>query len=113
MIFPEEENPLKQKEIDDLLNWAQEELKNKAAKVKITNKLESHPCVVTVEEMAAARHILKTQAHQFSEDMLFTLLQPRLELNPKHPIIKKLNDLVTSNPELASLLIKQVSETSS
>lgn len=103
-----ETNPLKQSEIDSLLNWAQDQLKNKAAKVKITNKLESHPCVVTVEEIAAARHLLKTQANQFTEDMLFTLLQPRLEINPKHPIIKKLNSLVTSNPELASLVIKQL-----
>ncbi|XP_065201134.1 heat shock protein 75 kDa, mitochondrial [Planococcus citri] len=103
-----EENPLRQTEIDNLLKWAQDQLQNKAAKVKITNKLDSHPCVVTVEEMAAARHIIKTQAHQFSEDMMYTLLQPRLELNPKHPIVKKLSSLVSSNPELASLLIKQL-----
>lgn len=33
----------------------------KVAKVRSTGKLESHPCVVTVEEMAAARHFIKTQ----------------------------------------------------
>ena len=37
-------------------------LGQKAAKIKTTSKLESHPCVVTVEEMAAARHFIKTQA---------------------------------------------------
>ena len=36
-------------------------LGQKAAKIKTTSKLESHPCVVTVEEMAAARHFIKTQ----------------------------------------------------
>ena len=30
-------------------------------KVVTTSKLDSHPCVVTVEEMAAARHFIKTQ----------------------------------------------------
>jgi hypothetical protein len=29
--------------------------------VKTTKKLHSHPCVITVEEMAAARHFIKTQ----------------------------------------------------
>jgi hypothetical protein len=29
--------------------------------VRSTGKLESHPCVITVEEMAAARHFIKTQ----------------------------------------------------
>lgn len=85
------------------------QLDGKATDVKITNKLENHPCVVTVEEMGTARHFIKTSGHKLSEDMIYTLLQPRFQLNPKHPIIKKLNTMTKTNPELASLLIKQVS----
>jgi hypothetical protein len=33
----------------------QAQLGTKASKVKTTRKLQSHPCVITVEEMAAAR----------------------------------------------------------
>lgn len=58
--------------------------------------------------MAAARHIVQTQSSKFDNEMIFSLLQPRFELNPKHPIIIKLSSLTSSNPELASLLIKQV-----
>ena len=41
---------------------------SKAARVKTTRRLESHPCVVTVEEMAAARHFIKTQGANFNEE---------------------------------------------
>jgi len=58
-------------------------LTGKVHNVKTTNKLESHPCVVTVEEMAAARHFLRTQSQHLPEESRYTLLQPQLEINPK------------------------------
>ena len=61
--------------------------------------------------MGAARHILKMQHIQkkMSDEMRDSILAPCLELNPKHPIIKKLSTLNQSDPEFASLLLKQVS----
>ena len=58
--------------------------------------------------MAAARHFVKTQGANFSEEQRFNILQPTLEINPKHPIIKKLQDLKTSNPKLATLVTEQL-----
>ena len=52
----------------DMSDWVKVTLGQKAAKVKTTSKLENHPCVVTVEEMAAARHFIKTQGANFSEE---------------------------------------------
>ena len=52
---------LELKEQTELTDWVKVTLGQKAAKIKTTSKLESHPCVVTVEEMAAARHFIKTQ----------------------------------------------------
>lgn len=83
-------------------------LKNKAYEVKVTNRLESHPCVVTVQDMAAARHFIRTQSHQFNDEMRYSLLRPRLEINPNHPLIKKLAKLKTSDKEIADLLTDQV-----
>jgi hypothetical protein len=40
------------------------------AKVRSTGKLESHPCVITVEEMAAARHFIKTQVSLHTMDQI-------------------------------------------
>merc|ERR1711997_1143588 len=93
---------------DSLSEWMKTQLGTKVAKVKVTRQLESHPCVITVEEMAAARHFIKTQGPNFTEEQRFNILQPQLEINPSHPIIKKLADLKSSNARLASLVTEQL-----
>lgn len=99
---------LSKKDTDDLIRYLRTELGNKVQNVKYTTKLDQHPCVVTVEDMAAARHFIKTQSHQLTEDNRYALLQSQLEINPKHPIIKKLYKLITSDQKLASLLAQQI-----
>lgn len=42
-----------------------------------------HPCAITVEDMAAARHFFRTQGYNLEEDTRYGLLQPHLEINPK------------------------------
>lgn len=53
-------------------------------------------------------HFSIYQGHQIPEENRYALLQPQFEINPKHPIIKKLFELKTSNPELSVLLINQL-----
>ena len=93
---------------DSLSDWMKTQLGTKAAKVKVTRRLESHPCVITIEEMAAGRHFIKTQGANFTEEQRYNILQPQLEINPSHEIIKKLATLRTSNPKLASLITEQL-----
>ncbi|XP_055382259.1 heat shock protein 75 kDa, mitochondrial [Condylostylus longicornis] len=102
------EGSLLKTQVDELIPYIKEKLAGKVANVKITNKLETHPCVITVEEMGAARHFIRTQSHQLPEENRFALLQPQLEINPKHVLIKKLHSLMKTNPELAELLTKQL-----
>lgn len=102
------EGSLLRSEIDDLTTYIKSKLLGKVANVKITTRLDSHPCVVTVEEMAAARHFIRTQSHQLNEENRFALLQPHFEINPKHEIIKKLHKLSKSDDALASLLVGQL-----
>jgi len=99
---------LELKEQTELTDWVKGTLGQKAAKIKTTSKLDSHPCVVTVEEMAAARHFIKTQGSNFTEEQRYTILQPQFELNPAHPIIKKLSNLRASDPQLAILVTEQL-----
>ncbi len=99
---------LEESELADLTSWFQGQLGTKASKVKTTKKLHSHPCVITVEEMAAARHFIKTQGANFSEEQRYNILQPQLEINPSHPIIKKLSEIRKTNPKLASLVAEQL-----
>ncbi|KAK0083033.1 hypothetical protein PV325_009472 [Microctonus aethiopoides] len=95
-------------EIDKLLGYIKSVLSKQAYEVKTTNRLESHPCVITVQDMASARHFIRTQSQHLNEENRYNLLQPRLEINPNHPIIKKLSGLMTSDPKLAELLTKQL-----
>lgn len=95
-------------ELDNLVSYIKAILDKKAYDVKMTNRLESYPCVVTVQDMASARHFIRVQSHQMNEEMRYSILQPRLEINPNHPIIKKLCKLMTTNKELTDRVIQQV-----
>ncbi|XP_014600537.1 PREDICTED: heat shock protein 75 kDa, mitochondrial [Polistes canadensis] len=99
---------INKEELDALVSYMQNLLKKKAFDVKMTNRLESHPCVVTVQDMASARHFIRTQSHQLNEEMRYNILQPRFEINPSHPLIKKLCQLTKNDSKLADLLIQQL-----
>ena len=74
----------------------------------MTQRLESHPCVLSVKEMGAARHFLRTTLASSSDEDKYNLLQSTLEINPRHPVIKKLHALKSSDPEIARLVSEQV-----
>lgn len=99
---------LKRSEVEALVPWVKKTLAGMVQNVRVTKRLDAHPCVVTVEEMAAARHFIRTQAHLVNAESRYALLQPQLELNPRHPIIKKLSTLTTTNVKLAELVTKQL-----
>lgn len=105
---PENLGIINKDELDNLINYMKKILDKKAYDVKMTNRLESHPCVVTVQDMASARHFIRMQSQQMNEEMRYSMLQPRFEINPNHPLIKKLCKLTTTNTELADRLIKQL-----
>lgn len=106
--FSDDPSSLKRSEIETLISWMSDRLKGLATNVSATTRLDRHPCVVTVEEMAAARHFIRTQSQQMDESKRYALLQPRLEINPRHELIKKLQLLTTKDPELANMLAKQL-----
>lgn len=50
---------LQRSQINELTDWIQKQLEGKIASVKATTRLVEHPCVVTVENMAGARHFIR------------------------------------------------------
>ncbi len=106
--YEEASGGLSKEESDALVSWTKSVLAGKAHTVQMTAFLDVHPCVLTVEEMASARHFVRTQFSQIPEEDRYRLLQPRFEMNPKHPIVVKLNKLRSSDPDLASLVVKQL-----
>lgn len=99
---------INQGDINNLMTYMRKVLSGKAYDIKITTRLESHPCIITVQEMASARHFARVQTRQFGDEMLYSLLRPCFEINPNHFLIKKLCELINNNTKLADLLIKQV-----
>ncbi|XP_014246211.1 heat shock protein 75 kDa, mitochondrial [Cimex lectularius] len=98
----------KENNIDELLTWMKQTLKEKIEKAIVNKSLKNHPCIVTVEEMAHARQYLKLQARGLDDDMKYTLIKPRLELNPNHPLINQVKRLIPTNEKLATLITEQL-----
>ncbi|CAG9791894.1 unnamed protein product [Diatraea saccharalis] len=99
---------LQQSQIDEVISFLKTNLVGKVFDVRTTQRLDSHPCVIIVPEMAAARHFIRTQAQNLSEENRFALLRPQLEINAKHPIIIKLHKLVSTDKELANMVAQQL-----
>ncbi|XP_012945462.1 heat shock protein 75 kDa, mitochondrial [Aplysia californica] len=101
-------NSLNKAQAEDLKVWLKSVLLNKVNNIKVTKRLENHPCIITVMEMGSARHFLRTTLADKSQDERLRLLQPTLELNPSHPLVVKMNTLKDSDPVLAGLLAEQL-----
>ncbi|XP_077984863.1 heat shock protein 75 kDa, mitochondrial-like [Glandiceps talaboti] len=104
----EGEGNLSVTETDSLTEYLKSALGNKVTQIKVSKRLDTHPAMVTVLEMGAARHFLRNALKGRSEDEKLQVLQPTLEINTSHPIIKKLYELKTSDPPLARLVAEQV-----
>uniref|UniRef100_A0A3Q2PC80 Heat shock protein 75 kDa, mitochondrial n=1 Tax=Fundulus heteroclitus TaxID=8078 RepID=A0A3Q2PC80_FUNHE len=74
----------------------------------LTPRLDTHPAMITVLEMGAARHFLRTQQLARTAEERAQILQPTLEINAGHDLIKKLHSLKDTNSDLAGLLLEQI-----
>ncbi|KAM3968237.1 TNF receptor associated protein 1 [Aphomia sociella] len=99
---------LQQTQVDEIISFLKSNLTGKVFDVRTTLKLDSHPCVIIVPEMAAARHFIRTQAQNLSEENRYAMLRPQLEINARHPIIVKLHKLISNDTELANMVAQQL-----
>ena len=72
---------------EELTAWAKQSLGMKADDVKVTDKLDKHPAMVTVWEMGSIRHFLRSQyltdSKGLSEEEKIALFKPTLQLNKR------------------------------
>jgi molecular chaperone HtpG len=83
----EEELEKKAKGAEKLLKRMKDALKDKAEDVRVTNRLTDSPACIVLNEQDMAMHmqrILKEAGHELPSS------KPILEINPDHPIVKKL-----------------------
>ena len=79
--------------------------------IKITTKLDVHPCIITTDNMNALRFMIKT--NYFLKEKIandFRAVNLTLEINPRHGLIKSLYSMHTKDSELAALIAEQVTE---
>ncbi|KAL5112752.1 Heat shock protein 75 kDa mitochondrial [Taenia crassiceps] len=87
---------LSQDEVNALTKWAEETLESKVKKVKVTQRLSQHPCCVQIREAGAMRHLLHTALAGRPALEKLRVMEPVLELNLRHPLVRYLARLVTS-----------------
>nr|XP_019964472.1 PREDICTED: heat shock protein 75 kDa, mitochondrial [Paralichthys olivaceus] len=99
---------LTQEQADNLIAWMKNALGPRVTNIKLTPRLDTHPAMITVLEMGAARHFLRTQQMARTSEERAQILQPTLEINAGHDLIKKLHSLKDTNSDLAELLLEQI-----
>ena len=99
---------ISQEQAEEITAWIEQELKPKIAKAKVTQRLTTHPCLVSIKDMGAVRYFIKTSLVDKSDEEKYMLMNATMEINPAHSLIKKLISVRQTDEELAKLLINQL-----
>ncbi|KAL2630130.1 hypothetical protein R1flu_014816 [Riccia fluitans] len=87
-----------------LCDWMKQQLGDKVAKVKISNRLASSPCVLVSGKFgwsANMERIMKAQTLGDNSQLEFMRGRRVLEINPNHPIVQDLNFACKDTPRSA------------
>lgn len=85
-----------------LCDWIKQQLGDKVAKVQVSKRLSSSPCVLVSGKFgwsANMERLMKAQTLGDTSSLEFMRGRRILEINPDHPIIKDLNAACKSAPE--------------
>ncbi|EEF47679.1 heat shock protein, putative [Ricinus communis] len=85
-----------------LCDWVKQQLGDKVAKVQVSKRLSSSPCVLVSGKFgwsANMERLMKAQALGDTSSLEFMRGRRILEINPDHPIIKDLNAACKNAPD--------------
>lgn len=85
-----------------LCDWIKQQLGDKVAKVQVSKRLSSSPCVLVSGKFgwsANMERLMKAQALGDTSSLEFMRGRRILEINPDHPIVKDLNAACKNAPE--------------
>lgn len=103
----EEGEALDEEATQTLVTWMSEKLSDKVDKVEAGKRLVTHP-VVALTPKEAPNAQMRAMLKQMGEDA--PEVKARLEVNPRHSLIKKLSAYRDSKPELAERIAKQLAD---
>ncbi|CAN6356289.1 unnamed protein product [Urochloa humidicola] len=97
----EREKEIKQ-EFSQTCDWIKKRLGDKVARVDISNRLSSSPCVLVAAKFgwsANMERLMRAQSMGDTSSLDFMRSRKVFEINPEHEIIKSLNVACRSNPD--------------
>ncbi|KAL9262681.1 Heat shock protein 90-5, chloroplastic-like protein [Drosera capensis] len=102
----DDEDELKERETKQeyilLCDWIKQQLGEKVAKVQVSNRLSSSPCVLVSGKFgwsANMERLMKAQTLGDQSTLEFMRGRRILEINPDHPIVKDLNAACKNDPD--------------
>ncbi len=104
---PQEGEALSEEETEGLVAWLNSTLSDRVKRVDAGKRLVSHPMVALLPEDAPNAQMRAMMA-QIGQDVPET--KAKLEINPRHPLIKQLAGLRDSRRELAGRVVKQLTD---
>jgi molecular chaperone HtpG len=104
---PQEGEALSEKETGDLVAWLNSALDGRVTRVDAGKRLVSHPMVALLPEDAPNSQ-MRAMMSAMGQDVPDT--KAKLEINPRHPLIKQLAAIQDSQRELAGKVAKQLTD---
>ncbi len=105
---PEALDPESEKSLCEFLKKTLSDIKEVSSSARLIN---SPAMIVNSDKMMTAQMKKMMKAMQKADGMPDTEKNIHLEVNPKHPLIKNLSTLHSSNPEIAELIAHQILDT--
>jgi TNF receptor-associated protein 1 len=88
--------------------WYRKTLESKLASISCTNRLTTSPAIVTDTQSIAMRRMMKMMDTGDGKEDVAPLGKQQVQINPKHPAIVGLYDIIKTQPALAKVLAEQI-----
>jgi TNF receptor-associated protein 1 len=88
--------------------WFRKTLESKVASISCTNRLTTSPAIVTDTQSIAMRRMMRMMDTGDGKEEVAPLGKQQVQVNPKHPAIVGLHDIIETQPALAKVLAEQI-----
>ncbi|MBI5691044.1 MAG: molecular chaperone HtpG [Verrucomicrobia bacterium] len=105
--LPQAEGALSEDDTKKLTAWLKETLGERVAEVKASDRLVNSPVLALNADKFMSPH-MRRMMKALNRDGADSPLRVNLEINPRHPVIKRLFETHTANPDRAKLVGEQL-----
>jgi HSP90 family molecular chaperone len=92
----------------DFCAWFRKTLDKKIASISCTNRLTTTPAIITDSQSGAMRRMMRMVDTGDGTKETLPLPKQQIQINPKHPVIVGLFDIIETQPALAKVLAEQI-----